>query len=142
MKVGARLGSYEILSAIGPTIWCLDLDSGREQQITVGSGTIGVESADGQSLVYLPSLEPSKPLMAKPLTGAPPKQLVACVRRWFFVGSRGIYYAPCGDGEPTVRLIDAATGKDRRIATLDPEFGDPAGLTVRQMAMMFCIPER
>jgi eukaryotic-like serine/threonine-protein kinase len=115
----------------GPNIWRMHVDSGREQQITVDGGTIGLESADGKSLLYLPSLDSSKPLMTKPLTGAPPKQLLACVRRWFSVGSRGIYYAACSEGEPTVRLIDAATGEDRSIATLvDPVFGDPAGLTV------------
>jgi Tol biopolymer transport system component/DNA-binding winged helix-turn-helix (wHTH) protein len=127
----------------GPNVWSIDLDSGREAQITQQGGTKGVESADGKRLVYLPSLEPSRPLLTMPLGGGAPQQLLPCTRRWFFVSPRGIYYVPCGadamkTGTPTtgilmelsLRLIDRA-GEDRPIATLiDPVLGDPGGLAI------------
>ena len=66
-----------------------------------------------------------------PLSGGASRQLLACSRRWFFVSPHGIYYAACGDAEPSIRLIEAATGNDRAITTLvDPVFGDPAGLAI------------
>jgi len=128
----------------GPNVWSIDLDSGREAQITQQGGTKGVESADGKSLVYLPSLEPSRPLLTMPLGGGAPQQLLPCTRRWFFVSPRGIYYVPCGDdamkaGTPTtgiymelsLRLIDRAGGEDRPVAMLiEPMLGDPGGLAV------------
>ncbi len=33
------------------------------------------------------------------------------ILRWFFTGPKGVYYRPCTAGEPTVRLLEVATGR-------------------------------
>jgi hypothetical protein len=79
----------------------------------------------------LQGADPTNALLTVSLTGGSSRQVVPCIRRWFYVGPKGIYYSPCGEGEPTLRLLDPATDQDRLIAALvDPAYGDPAGLAV------------
>lgn len=114
-------------------IWRVALDGGREERITRDGGAIGFESPDGTMLIYVQRDDrPAQPLLSVPLTGGPPQQVVPCIHaRWFFVGPQGVYYCHCGEGEPTLRLLDPATNQDRLFAALtDPDFGDPRGLSV------------
>ncbi len=112
--------------------WRVALNGGRQEQITSEGGARGFESPDGKSLLYVQRHDdPATPLLAVPLAGGSPRQLVRCIRRWFFVGPKGVYYSPCSKGESTVRLLDLATGEDRPIAALvDPDYADPAGLSI------------
>ena len=64
----------------GRNIWRVAATGGPSQQITRGgSGWFGCESADGKSLLYQAKDEDS-PLLVMPLSGGPPRQLVACVK--------------------------------------------------------------
>jgi hypothetical protein len=58
--------------------------------------------------------------MVKPLGGGPTRQLVACVKPTAFgAGPQGVYYVPCdASSDPPVHVVDPATGRDRRLGTL------------------------
>ena len=94
---------------------------GQAQQVTQGgSGKFASETADGDSLVYQPK-DSDSPLLVKPLTGGPARQLVACVKQTAFgVGLQGVYYVPCDPTpNPPLHVIDPNTGRDRRLGTLE-----------------------
>ncbi len=100
-------------------IWRRRLSGGPPERITRGGADFGMESADGQSLVYVPSGE-QRPLLTVLLTGGSPRQLARCVRHGgaFLPTARGVYYVPCSDdGESVVHLADAA-GRDEVVGSL------------------------
>jgi Tol biopolymer transport system component len=119
----------------GTRIWRIAVADGREQQITTGFGTQAFETADGNNLVYLESVDRhGSPLLIFPLAGGSPRQLVDCAYG-FSVGAKGVYYYPCRSGGAPVplsadksieiRLIDPSNGDARMIATLpDLAYGD------------------
>ena len=75
---------------------------------------------DGRSIVYQPR-DADSPLLIKPITGGPARQLVVCVKATAFgVGRHGVYYVPCvAAADPPLHVIDPATGRDRQIGILD-----------------------
>jgi Tol biopolymer transport system component len=105
-------------------IWRTRVDKGSLEQITHGGGGyVGHESADRKTLLYQPALRTS-PMMAQPLAGGAPSPLIACViGTAVAVTETGIYYVPCsgrfGPGQPSLRVMDPATGKDREVGQLD-----------------------
>lgn len=116
----------------GRNIWRVDAHDGTEQQITqTGSGSYATESADGLSLLYQPKGGADSPLMALPLGGGAPRQLVDCVRQSnFHSGPRGIHYVACGDGsDPRIHLLDPRSGRDRVLGRLE-KLGWTPGLAV------------
>jgi Tol biopolymer transport system component len=112
----------------GPNIWRIAAAGGREMQLTRLGGDIGLESADGRSLVY--KLGPDRsgtPLLTLSLTGGSGGRLRECVYG-FSVGSKGVYYYPCRpdrfawtmtQSDPLeLRVIDPATGQDRLVGSV------------------------
>ena len=104
----------------GQDIWRVPISGGSPVQITRGgSGKFASETAGGDSLLYQPK-ESDSALMIKPLRGGPTRQLVACVKHTAFgAGPQGVYYVPCdASSDPPVHVLDPATGRDRRLGTL------------------------
>jgi len=102
-------------------VWRVSVD-GRmsERLIHEGSGRFACESFDGKTLLFQPKMGEA-PLMAMPLSGGAPHQLVPCVRRAAFsVGPLGVYYVPCDPSpNPSVHVLDLKSGRDKRLGTLD-----------------------
>jgi hypothetical protein len=92
--------------------------SGRQEQLTKDGGGVGFESADGKSLIYSRKFSGKGPLLVAPIAGGSPRQLVQCVTG-FAAGAQGVYYFPCNVDDPAIRLIDAATGRDRFVRRLE-----------------------
>jgi eukaryotic-like serine/threonine-protein kinase len=111
-------------------IWRVPVRGGREEQVTREGGFLPFESLDGRTLYYKRAQE--GPLLARPTAGGEERTIAACVEYWdYAVGPQGVFYVDCGTADPAAsrRLLrhwDAATGRDREVATLD--FG-PDGLT-------------
>jgi len=63
-------------------------------------------------------------LLAQPLSGGPPRQVLPCVSgRNFAVGRAGIYYAACGFGpERTLSVFDPRTRSTRVLGTVRDAF--------------------
>jgi serine/threonine protein kinase/dipeptidyl aminopeptidase/acylaminoacyl peptidase len=108
----------------GRDIWRTLLEGGPKEPVTRGgSGTVGRETADGKSVLYQEG-DGDQPLMAVPLSGGAPHQVIACVvGTAFVVAAAGIYYVACGaDTNPSIHLLDPETGADRPLGTLDNYF--------------------
>ena len=108
-------------------IWRVRPIGGPPQPVTRGgSGLFACESADGKSLLYQPR-DADSPLLALPLNGGAPRQLVACVRNSAFgAGSLGIYYVACGAiPDPALHVIEAESGRDRILGRLEHYESDP-----------------
>ena len=88
-----------------------------------GSGRLGLESADGKSILYQPRMSDS-PLLMVPLSGGPARQLVNCVNGGSFtVGTQGVYYVECGADftisvTAAIHIMNPATGQDGSLAEL------------------------
>ena len=119
---------------VGPRdTWRVPANGGREEQVTKnGSGYFACESADGKSLLYQRNLRDG-PLLAMPLRGGPSRQLVSCVTATAFAAtSKGIYYVGCDSRtEPSLHVLDPATGRDRLLGRLEKYAREPIlGLSV------------
>lgn len=118
-------------------IWRVRVGSDRVERITHGGGFIGHESADGTAVFYIPKFAYS-PVLAQPLAGGAPREVIRCVAGTAFsVGAAGIYYVPCSgsappDPNPRVRFWNAATARSRDIGTLEKFQYEslPSGFTV------------
>jgi eukaryotic-like serine/threonine-protein kinase len=110
---------YSWAQAAGRDIWRIQPAGGAKQRITSdGEGLVGLESADGESLLYM-SL-PKRRLLAVPLTGGPPREVVACVDGTAFaVGPERVYYVACGSGDAAVHIRNPVTGEDQVLGTLE-----------------------
>jgi len=116
-------------------IWRVPVTGGRREQLTQGGAWyFACESADGKNLLYQSSKGKGGALMIVPLNGGPARQVLACVSYAAFIaGPKGIYYVACDAGpDPPVNLLDPASGRSRRLMTLDKiEYRMPAsGLAV------------
>jgi dipeptidyl aminopeptidase/acylaminoacyl peptidase len=115
-------------------IWRVSAAGGPSQPVTRGgAGLFACESADGKSLLYQPK-DTDSPLLALPLSGGAPRQLVACVKSTAFaVGPHGVYYVACDPSpDPALHVMDPDTGYDRllgRLEKYDYQFR-PLGLAV------------
>jgi len=104
-------------------IWRTRVSSGVKERVTRGGGFIGSESMDGKTLLYI-SKAFNSPLIAQPLAGGQPRQIISCVSGTAFsVTTAGVYYLPCSsnppDPDPTVRVMNPATGEDREFGRLE-----------------------
>jgi WD40-like Beta Propeller Repeat len=119
---------------MGADLWRIPAGGGTAVRVTRdGSGLLGIESADGKSLVYQPR-DGESPLLALSLTGGPTRQLVKCAKPTAFsVASQSLYYVECGsDPNPAVHGMDPLTGRDRLLGRLE-RFSSgyyPMGLSV------------
>jgi dipeptidyl aminopeptidase/acylaminoacyl peptidase len=102
-------------------IWRIPAAGGTRQRITSdGGGLVGQESPDGKSLLYMSVPKYRSPLLAVPLTGGPPHQVLACVDGTAFaVAAEKVYYVACGSGDAAVHVLNWATGDDRLLGTLE-----------------------
>jgi Tol biopolymer transport system component/predicted Ser/Thr protein kinase len=106
---------------MGADLWRIPAGGGTAVRVTQdGSGLLGIESADGKSLVYQPR-DVESPLLALSLTGGPTRQLVKCAKGTAFsVASQSLYYVECGsDPNPAVHVMDSSTGRDRLLGRLE-----------------------
>jgi Tol biopolymer transport system component len=112
----------------GRDIWRVRTSGSRPERVTQdGSGVIATETLDGRVLLYQPRTvsqphDPiNAPLMAQPLDGGAPRQIVACVLGTAFAaGPRGVYYVPCQRAiAPDVYLLNTATGDRQRLGALE-----------------------
>jgi serine/threonine protein kinase/Tol biopolymer transport system component len=123
-------------SGNGRDIWRTTLEGGRKERVTRGgSGLLGREAADGNTLLYQQKDGyGDQPLLAAPLSGGPPRQVIACVLPTAFaVAATGIYYLACTrDTNAPIHLMDPETGADRLLGTLEHYYYGalPAILTV------------
>jgi hypothetical protein len=104
-------------------IWRTRVRTGSKERVTHDGGFIPYESVDRKTLLHLPKPFNS-PLMAQPLDGGTPRQVIRCVAGTAFSVSRtGIYYVPCSDPspdpDPSVHVIDPGTGTDRELGRLE-----------------------
>jgi Tol biopolymer transport system component len=125
-------------------IWRVPASGGPPEQLTHGgSGPFACETADGRSLLFQ-TQDDDSPLMAMAPTGGEGRQLVACVKDSAFgVGPQGVYYVPCdASADPPVHVLDLATGRDRRLGTLDKLNYRPLGLSVSPDGRTIVYPRR
>ena len=126
----ATTESFLFNKGIGFDIWRVATSGGPPQQlIRGGSGRFACESADGRSLLYQPR-DADSPLLAMPLSGGPPRQLVACVKATAFgAGPQGVYYVACdSSADPALHLMDPDTHKDRLLGRLEKFDNEPLSL--------------
>jgi hypothetical protein len=103
-------------------IWRVGALGGVEEQVTHEGGCIPVESLDGGTLYYRRTcFEGRMPVLARPTAGGAERTILKCVDGLSFaVDARGVFHVDC-DSEQTLRLWEAATGKDRAVGTFDEE---------------------
>jgi eukaryotic-like serine/threonine-protein kinase len=135
--------------------WQIPAEGGAPTQITQGgSSPVKYESADGKALIYQsPILYQSAdatpltyrtfgdtPLMAVPIGGGTPRQLVPCVKELSFaVTKNGVYFSPCGSrrdrnqlngfiqtwlagAEIPIQMLDPSTGRIRTVGSVKAPF--------------------
>ena len=144
----------------GHDTWQVPAEGGPPTRVTPGgSSSLVFESADGKALIYqsrivyesadgktYPTLGDS-PLLAVPVNGGTPRQVVPCVRfQSFAVVNTGVYYSPCGsrrdrdqsngfiqtwapDSEIPIHVLEPSTGHVRILASVKAPF-DPTRLAV------------
>ena len=140
--------------------WQVPAEGGPSTRVTQGGSSLVVfESTDGKALIYqsriayesadgktYPALGDS-PLLAVPIGGGTPRQVVPCVKfQSFAVVNTGVYYSPCGsrrdrdqsngfiqtwapDSEIPIHVLDPSTGHVRILASVKAPF-DPTRLAV------------
>jgi Tol biopolymer transport system component len=111
----------------GRDIWRVPATGGPSQRVTrEGSGLFACESPDGKSLLYQPN-DADSPLLALPLSGGPPRQLVACVKpSASATGPQGVYYVACDSSpDPALHVRDPKTGQDRLLGRLERYENNP-----------------
>jgi hypothetical protein len=112
--------------ATGRGLWRVPASGGTAVQITRDAGGyLGIESADGKSVLYQPR-DGESPVMTVSLSGGPPRQLVKCAGPTAFdVGAQGVYYVACGSAvDPAVHVVDPSTGRDRLLGGLEKYGGE------------------
>ena len=128
----SRNGEWIYFSWAQPTgrdIWRVRVSNGSKERVTNGGGFIASESVDGSTLLYI-SNSVDSPLMAQPLAGGAPRQVIDCVAGTAFaVNPLGIYYLPCSgssaaDPNPLVHVRNPVTGEDRTLGKLEKFEGD------------------
>ena len=78
--------------------------NGSKERVTRRGGFIASESADGRTLLYI-SKSVDSPLMAQPVAGGAPRQVIDCVAGTAFSVTRlGIYYLPCSGSSAAIRI--------------------------------------
>jgi len=119
----SRDGQWIYYSSDG-NVFRIHVTDGRKQRLTSEGGVfVALESADGRNLLY----NHDRGLLSVPLTGGSSRQIAPCVVGWAVAStSRGIYYAACsgeesgwGGSNPALHLVNAATGEDRVLGTLE-----------------------
>jgi Tol biopolymer transport system component len=110
-------------------VWRISSAGGRGEQLTTsGTGYRVQVSPDGRELLYTPLVPPGResvtPLLAIPVAGGAPRQVLPCVAA-FAANSSGVYYTACGPGpERDVHLVGSAMTRDSVIGrTRDTGFG-------------------
>jgi Tol biopolymer transport system component/tRNA A-37 threonylcarbamoyl transferase component Bud32 len=109
-------------------IWRVAAAGGKEEQLTREGGTYPQESLDGRTLYFIRAEFASGQLMARPTAGDEERTVLPCALDFgYAVASHGILHLACGNKEagPTRRDLlywDAATGRDRMVATLEADF--------------------
>jgi serine/threonine protein kinase/Tol biopolymer transport system component len=113
-------------------IWRLPISRGAPQRMTgEGTGRFTSETADGALLVYQ-AADADSALLAMPVAGGAPRQLVPCVKNAAFgVGAQGVYYVPCGSSaDPPLHLVNPDSGHDRFLGRLERLEQSPAVLSL------------
>ena len=114
-----RTGRYEV--------WRVPGGGGTEEQVTRDGGVVPFESLDGRTLYY--QARPDGPLLARPTSGGGPRTVSSCApgADGWAVGPHGVYHVDCtaagaaASRQQTLRYWDAATGRDRLVATLEAD---------------------
>ena len=117
---------YSSEQGAGRDIWRIPVDGGTAERLTMhGSGRFGVELASVAAVLYQPTgLVDGEPLLAQPLGGGPPRQIVPCLAaESFAVVAPDIYYVSCGGAaEHAIHALDPTTGRDRIVGQLNQDF--------------------
>jgi len=107
-------------------IWKMPVEGGEQIQVTRNGGSNPQDSMDGKILFYLKSKEPpdvdSEELWSMELEGGAERRVLEGVLTANFdVKQRGVYYAHAevSPQHPEFLFYDFATGKTKRIATID-----------------------
>jgi hypothetical protein len=109
-------------------VWRIPVEGGTEERITHDGGSRAQESIDGTTLFFKRRILGPFPLIARPVSGGPERELVKCVFA-FAVVPAGLYTLECSDGGPPLLFQrDPATGRGRLLGK--PESGTPNGLSV------------
>ena len=144
----------------GRDIWLVPSEGGRSRRVTEGgSSPVAFESADGKTLIYQSrvvyestDVKPyltfgDGPLLAVPIAGGAPREVVSCVRSlsWAVVDT-GVYYSPCGSlrtrdrtngfvqtwppgSRIPIQVLDPSTGRVRVLGSVTAPF-EPNRLAV------------
>jgi len=99
-------------------VWRIPATGGTKERITSDGGGRAHESVDGKTLFFTKHLTEPSPLLVRPLSGGPERQVAPCVYR-FGVAPAGPYTEECSDGsEVPLALLDPATGRRRLLGKL------------------------
>jgi eukaryotic-like serine/threonine-protein kinase len=144
----------------GRDTWQVPSEGGPSTRVTEGgSSPVVFESVDGKALIYQSRVVyestdgtsyrtfGDSPLLAVPIAGGTPRQVVPCVRSlsWAVVNT-GVYYSPCGNrrardqsngfvqtwppgSQIPIQVLDPSTGRVRVLGTVKAPF-EPNRLAV------------
>jgi Tol biopolymer transport system component len=127
----------------GHDTWQVPAEGGTATRVTQGgSNPVVFESADGKELIYQGRIDyqstqgrpvsyqtmGDSPLLAVPIGGGRPRQIVTCVKsQAFAVTATGVYYSPCGSrrdrNQANGFLQTWLPGSEIPIQVLDPSGG-------------------
>ncbi len=119
-------------------IWRVPVAGGAEEQVTREGGNQPFESFDGRTLYYVRNEGLSDgQLLARPTQGGAERVIAPCVpNEASAVGPQGLFHVGCiavkdqAVDRRTVWLLDATTGRDREVATIElPPGTDLLGLS-------------
>jgi eukaryotic-like serine/threonine-protein kinase len=108
--------------AANSEIWKVAASGGTPQQVTHGGAeAFASESIDGTALLYQPlrgQMFFDAPILSQPLAGGAATELVGCARHsGFRPMADGLYYVSCEPPGTTIHVVQARTGKDRRVGS-------------------------
>jgi dipeptidyl aminopeptidase/acylaminoacyl peptidase len=114
-------------------VWRVAAGGGTEEQVTHEGGAVPFESLDGRTLYYMRSGQ-GDALLARPTAGGTERVIFRCVDfRSYAVAPQGLFHVDCtppgsrNASQHLLRYWDAATGRDRPVATFDADW--TAGLS-------------
>ena len=116
----------------------------RSQSPGEAAGFSRASRRTARALLYQPK-DADSPLLALPLSGGAPRQLVACVKpSAFATGPQGVYYVACDSSpDPALHVIDPEDGPRPASRTTGEVRNNPSvlplGLAVSPEACRFCI---
>ena len=125
-------------------IWKMNADGSSPQPVTSGEAIIAAESPDGAWLYYARAEESG--IWRMPINGGTEEKILPQPAAGFWgywaVSPQGIYYLDASQKTPVIALLDPATKKISRVATMQSRPPIYSGITVSTVAQQLLMTDR